>query len=477
MTELALPTLPRVLPDSLARSRRQSATFLDLVHARFQWKSEHSASVDAARERYETIRATFEADHGKIVDEHWSGRFPVGVVTCRRRERWGREQWWLHRQTGSLASDQPEFSRLLRDAARQSVRASNVLSGMSQRIAISNLFLADQGHHRVARHRGGGADRTRDLSDRPRRDRRLHRAGRSPRGPDRVPQGRPARAGGAHRPRAGARLAINALDTPDVDPMLFVGSVIAGSLGATMSVLMRMSGGKFDVNHEIGREYVSNLGLARPYIGAVFALLLYFAIQGGLVDQVNVPKPGEGELAFYVAGAFAIGFSERFAKEIVRSAEGRAGAGTATQPRRSSASRAEVRAQGVERRAQRFEVGAQRGHLVLQPGDARIGDRAAGAAGGGGGGGGAASSESEAPGGGVHCGAGPAPAAGAPSERRRRRAGACSAPPSARAARQAHGELAPMSRSSASSTAGRSASGCRRSVRCLSSPGVWARGA
>ena len=33
----------------------------------------------------------------------------------------------------------------------------------------------------------------------------------------------------------------------EIDPMLFVGSLIAGSLGATMSVLMRMSGGKFDV--------------------------------------------------------------------------------------------------------------------------------------------------------------------------------------------------------------------------------------
>ena len=92
-----------------------------------------------------------------------------------------------------------------------------------------------------------------------------------------------------------------------------------------MSVLIRMSGGKFDVNHEIGREYVSNLGLARPYIGAVFALLLYFAVQGGMLDQVNVPEPGDGEFAFYVAGAFAIGFSERFAKEIVRKAEAGAG--------------------------------------------------------------------------------------------------------------------------------------------------------
>jgi hypothetical protein len=331
MTELALPSLPRVLPDSLARSRRESATFLDLAHARFQWKNGSSASADAARERYDTIRATFEADHGKIVDEHWSGRLPVGVITCRRRERWGREQWWLHRQTGSLATDEPEFSRLLRDAARQSVRASNVLSGMSQRIAISNLFSLTRdiiGSLDIEEGEPTGLETYRtdlaEIAD------YTGRAG--------AREAQIVYLKGVLRGLAALVvlvpvlvLAINALDTPDVDPMLFVGSVIAGSLGATMSVLMRMSGGKFDVNHEIGREYVSNLGLARPYIGAVFALLLYFAIQGGLLDQVNVPKPGEGELAFYVAGAFAIGFSERFAKEIVRSAEARAGGGAATQ--------------------------------------------------------------------------------------------------------------------------------------------------
>ena len=95
---------------------------------------------------------------------------------------------------------------------------------------------------------------------------------------------------------------------------------------------MRMSAGKFDVNHEIGREYVTNLGLARPYIGAIFALLLYFAVQGRPAPQIRTPTDGAGEFAFFVAFGFLIGFSERFAKEIVRSAE--AGTGGAAARRR-----------------------------------------------------------------------------------------------------------------------------------------------
>jgi hypothetical protein len=329
MSELALPWLPHVLPASLTRTKRESATFVELVHARFDWKT---SPTERARERYDSTRATFEADHGKIVDEHWSERLPIGVVTCRQRGRWGHERWWLHRQTGSLATNHPEFSRLLRDVAGQSVRASNILCGMSQRIAISNLFSL-----------------TRDIIG------SLDVVGAAPTGLD-VYRGDLDKIE-AYTGQAGARqaqivylkgvlkglaallvlvpaltLLISALDSSEIDPMLFVGSVIAGSLGATMSVLIRMSSGNFDVNHEIGREYVSNLGLARPYIGAVFALLLYFAVQGGMLDQVKVPEPGDGEFAFYVAGAFAIGFSERFAKEIVRKAEAGAGGSGAEQP-------------------------------------------------------------------------------------------------------------------------------------------------
>jgi hypothetical protein len=224
-----------------------------------------------------------------------------------------------------MATDHPDFARLLRDAARQSVRASNVLSGMSQRIAISNLFSL-----------------TRDIIA------SLDTVAGEPAGLEAYRVDLAEIAG--YTGQAGARqaqivylkgvlrglgallvlvpaltLLISALHSSEIDPMLFVGSLIAGSLGATMSVLMRMSGGKFDVNHEIGREYVSNLGLARPYIGAVFALVLYFAVQGGLLNQVTVPEHGDGEFAFFVAGAFAIGFSERFAKEIVRRAEAGAG--------------------------------------------------------------------------------------------------------------------------------------------------------
>ena len=71
-----------------------------------------------------------------------------------------------------------------------------------------------------------------------------------------------------------------------------------------MSVLMRMSGGKFDVNHEIGREYVTNLGLARPYIGADLRAAALLRLQGRPAQADPAPShDAAGEFAFFVASA------------------------------------------------------------------------------------------------------------------------------------------------------------------------------
>ena len=49
-----------------------------------------------------------------------------------------------------------------------------------------------------------------------------------------------------------------------------------------------------------------------------------------------MPEGGRGQFAFYIAAAFVIGFSERFAKQIVHTAEtGMGGAGSSAPKARS----------------------------------------------------------------------------------------------------------------------------------------------
>jgi hypothetical protein len=336
MSSLALPAPLQRQSQPLARDRRESASFGDVVHAR--WHAWHS-SDDDAKLNYEATRAVFEAEHGKILDDYWATREPAAVALCCRRTRFGGQEWSLHCITGSLAAGRPEYSRLLLHGARESVHASTMLRGMAQCVAISNLYSL-----------------TKDLM-----------ASLEVKGDD--PEGRKSLAldlqeiasyiGEAGQRRAqivylrgvtrgllalivlAPLLALLLADAavPGLDSAFFVGSLIAGAFGAAMSVLNRMSSGRFEIGREVGRahvtnrEYVSNLGVARPFIGATFAALLYFACQGKLVAQFHTPASRSGEFAFFIASGFLIGFSERFAKEIVRTADSGSvgGIGSATE--------------------------------------------------------------------------------------------------------------------------------------------------
>jgi hypothetical protein len=323
VSELTAGALPRSLTQRVTRPRHRTASFGDLVRDR--WQQERDPTDDEAHKRYVDTRRLFEAEHGKIVDDHWPKRPETGIaLCCKRKGRWGREHWSLHRSMGDLAAGRPAFSSLLLHTARESVRASNVLAGMTQRIAVANLFalnrdiMASLDGEKPARTAPAAFHRNlRDIN------RYAGEAG--------ARQAQVIYLKGlligllvlmALAPLAG--LALPSAAVPDSDASLFAGCLVAGAFGATMSVLIRMSGGKFDVNHEVGRGYVTNLGFARPYIGAIFALLLYFASQGGLLHQVSVPD-GSAKFAFFVAAGFVIGFSERFAKEIVRSVDPGAG--------------------------------------------------------------------------------------------------------------------------------------------------------
>jgi hypothetical protein len=325
MSSLAIPAPLQGQPPTLARGRHRSASFGDVVHARWDYKT--NPVDEAARRRYEEIYALFEAEHGKMVDVYWSRREPAGLAICARRERAGRLSWALHRTVGNLSDGHPEYSPLLLRVARESVHANVVLRGMTQRVAIMNLFSLTRDIMASLEKKAAGPGLVQAFP------RDLH---------DIAVYIRDAGANQAQilylKGVMAGVLVLVALApllatapphaaVPGSDVSLLACCLVAGSFGAAMSVLIRMGGGKFDIGHEVGREYVTNreyvtkLGFARPFIGAVFALLLYFALEGGLLQRINVPATAHGKFAFFIASGFAIGFSERFAKEIARGTE------------------------------------------------------------------------------------------------------------------------------------------------------------
>ena len=104
----------------------------------------------------------------------------------------------------------------------------------------------------------------------------------------------------------------------------------AGAAGALVSVMERLTSGKLEMNHEAGRTINVTLGLIRPFIGALFALALYFFISGDLLSVFQLPEGQEAQRYFFAGIGFLAGFSERFAQDMV--AQGKPGGAAQAPP-------------------------------------------------------------------------------------------------------------------------------------------------
>lgn len=101
---------------------------------------------------------------------------------------------------------------------------------------------------------------------------------------------------------------------------------LAGGIGATISVMWRITFGRFSPSNAIiafqrGKRAsltLAILGAVRPFIGAVFGLVVFALDRAGLLP-LKLPD-GADALYFYAAIAFFAGFSERWAQSTLKNA-------------------------------------------------------------------------------------------------------------------------------------------------------------
>jgi hypothetical protein len=113
----------------------------------------------------------------------------------------------------------------------------------------------------------------------------------------------------------GAGFALRAAHLANYRFQTFVSVLIAGGLGAFISVLARMSHGTVWLTPELGLRWVRILGMIRPFLGVVFAAFAYFAFTGDVIG-VRLPGGNSNYWAMTIVGFFA-GFSERFARDML----------------------------------------------------------------------------------------------------------------------------------------------------------------
>jgi hypothetical protein len=91
--------------------------------------------------------------------------------------------------------------------------------------------------------------------------------------------------------------------------------VVAGGIGAAVSVMSRMTSGKLVLDPNVSTRLSLILGGGRVLLGTVFGVAMYFLVRGTILP-LKVPE-APATFFFYASLAFIAGFSERFAQDAL----------------------------------------------------------------------------------------------------------------------------------------------------------------
>ena len=295
--------------------------------------SDEVTLAELADNAYQERLATFEAEHGRIVRAYWCTHEISGVAVTEKEERL---PWWrlgrkekrerLHAATDWATRDSPELAHQLHKVDNLSVRADEILRGTPENIAMQ-LLLSAASHILSYVDRQGGPPRDpahiRRIVERSNAElaeigRYYDRAGAN--------ASRIVYAGGMLRGAlllacltgsAGLVLwGADAFERHSTTTWTILAAIAAGGVGAGVSVLLRMARGNFAQDYEVGRKATRRLAMARPFVGAAFAVMIFLLLKSGLVD-VGGLSTAEQTIYFYAAVGFLAGFSERWARVIV----------------------------------------------------------------------------------------------------------------------------------------------------------------
>lgn len=311
----------------------QRITFPDLVRIHFRWRQalrddSGVSEAEQARlsEQYHAALACFEDEHGELLNAYWCADVESAVALTAGKPNTG----WLrrllsvsprfHRVSDWATKDEPEIARALHQCDELSVRACEVLRGRSRRITIQLvmtsachlLSLVDaRGEHPPQAHKAAVAVEVRQLAA-------LRRTYREAANGDAQLVYFAGMAIGIGLLAWLYVLADSLLEGEGIEERTIIGCLVAGALGAVVSVIARINSGTFALDFDVARGYTLFLGALRPVIGSIFGLLAYFMLTSGFVDVFKLPAEGSIERFYFLCViGFAAGFSERWAQDTL----------------------------------------------------------------------------------------------------------------------------------------------------------------
>ena len=317
MTELTQPLALREEGEHVD-ARHHELTFSELVYAHFAWwRALHNGGVSAhAATAYRHARSGFQRRHGEISSAYWCSNVESAVALTHKPRRlpMAAPIPHFHRESDWATQNAPDIARELHRCDELTIRARTVLTGVRRMICMQ-LVVASASHLlSLVDARATNADPvTTDKALAAERE-----------ALDRAEQYYCDAANGQAQIVYFAGMAFVALTLSIVacvwltfDWASPVAALVAGALGAVVSVIQRINTGHFDLEYDVGRPYAFFLGGLRPLIGGAFALAISFAFTGGFLHlPIADGQAGDRRLALFVV-AFVAGFSERWAQDTL----------------------------------------------------------------------------------------------------------------------------------------------------------------
>ena len=318
------------------------AFFADVVRAHYAWERALNDGTVPSRvaelaKSYEDTLKTFEAEEGSILDAYWCVRRPSAVAVTEKRQSTrdklaGEQQIRLHRLSNWLMPrNAQKLDYLLHECDEFAIKSEEILRGAPKRIALRSIYEVESSVLGFLE-RTGGKPAAAEVDDFVGSVTKGMHAAREcyANAADKV--ARMVYVSGLFGGVA-AMLPVSifaaiglwifgALDLHSAGVQTFFACLTAGALGAFVSVLSRMaSPTKFELDPEIGRRALFYLGAYRPLVGAIFGLSLYFLLRSSLLQGGLLAQEPPNAFATFVVAAFLGGFSERFVKVMLHSAE------------------------------------------------------------------------------------------------------------------------------------------------------------
>ena len=318
-----------------------SVSFPELVWAHYLYHRElrrDGALHPPAEAEYRKLLEGFTQENGRVLNSYWCTSEASAVALTEQPGTrvagflWRRPpQIRFHSATDWVTRDAAELGHVLHTCETLAIRASEVLNGTSERITMQWILsvagyvlgIIDQADGKPTAQQSATAAK-RSKTELAQVEAYYDRVGGK--------TGRLVYFGGMMAGLgwlaalavvgAGVYSFFGTFHRHDVGTETFFVCYGAGAVGAVVSVMSRMGSGKddaFSLDYEVGRKAIRRIGSFRPVIGAIFAVVLYFALRGGLLQLKTAS--GNETTFFYATLAFLAGFSERRARIVLGSAE------------------------------------------------------------------------------------------------------------------------------------------------------------